>query len=198
MKIVEQSVELLWFTPEPEKMIELAGRTAYKSEDKITEDSAGEFCGRMKKSGHHSVLEHASASIRITCDRGISHEIVRHRIASYTQESTRYCSYNKEKFGGELTFVRPPFLEGESLKTWAFACQRAEGTYMELLSQSITPQIARSILPTCLKTEIVMTCNLREWIHFIKLRGSKAAHPQIRVIANLILEELKVIAPSIF
>lgn len=198
MKTVEQSVELLWVTPEPEKQIERAGRTCYKSEDKITENSAGDFCGRMKESGHHAMIEHASASFRIVTDRGISHEIVRHRIASYAQESTRYCNYSKKKFGDELTFVRPPGLEGKSLLAWAFACQRAEGTYMELLSQSITPQIARSILPTCLKTEIVMTCNFREWMYFIKLRGSKAAHPQIRVIANLISEELKAIAPSIF
>ena len=198
MKIVKQSVELLWVTPEPEKQIEHAGRTCYKSEDKITESSAGEFCGRMKKSGHHAMLEHAVASFRVVTDRGISHEIVRHRIASYAQESTRYCNYSKDKFDNECSFVEPPMDTFDQKLWWDHACKKAERYYFDLLEMGCTPQIARSVLPTCLKTEIIMTCNLREWMHFTKLRGSKAAHPQIRIIANKILEKLKVVAPSIF
>jgi len=198
MKIIKQSVELLWITPEPEKKIECAGRTCYKSEDKITEKSASEFCGRMKKNGHYPMLEHASASFRIVTDRGISHEIVRHRIASYAQESTRYCNYSKDKFSNECSFIEPPNLTGFQRVHWQIACKIAERNYFNLLESGCTPQIARSVLPTCLKTEIVMTCNLREWMYFIQLRGSKAAHPQIRVIANSIEAELKTVTPSIF
>ena len=198
MKVVNPSIELLWITPEPEKQIEIAGRTCYKSEDKITPDSSRDFCRKMIKSGHHAMIEHASASFRITCDRGISHEIVRHRIASYAQESTRYCNYSKDKFGSELTFIRPPFLEGKTLKSWAFSCQRAEGTYMELLSQGLSPQIARSVLPNSLKTEVVMTANFREWRHFISLRGTLAAHPQIRPLSLEIWKALFAQAPSLF
>ena len=197
MKIVKQSVELLWITPQPEKQIEIAGRTCYKSGDRITEESAGEFCRRMVISGHHAMIEHASASFRIITDRGISHEIVRHRIVSFAQESTRYCNYSADKFGGEITVVEPPGL-GENRWVWEAACEEAELYYMSLLRDGVSPQIARSVLPTCLKTELVMTANFREWLHFIDLRGSKAAHPQIRVIAHEISKILRVHAPSIF
>ena len=198
MKIIEQSVELLWHTPEPEKQIEIAGRTCYKSEDKINDTSAYFFCKRMVDSGHHAMIEHASASFKIVCDRGISHEIVRHRVASYAQESTRYCNYSKDKFNNECSFIEPPRLVGLNHHAWENACKFAENQYFLLLNRGVSAQIARSVLPTCLKTEIVMTCNLREWRHFITLRNSKAAHPQIKRIAEDILIELLKIAPSIF
>ena len=183
MKIVGPSVELLWITPEPEKQIEQSGRTCYKSEDRITEGSANEFCRKMVRSGHHAMLEHASASFRIVCDRGVSHEIVRHRIVSYAQESTRYCNYSKDKFDSVITVIEPPGLTGITYETWRLSCIDAEENYFILLDEGISPQIARSVLPTCLKTEIIMTANFREWRHFIKLRAAKAAHPQIRPIA---------------
>lgn len=201
MKIVQPSVELLWITPEPEKQIELAGRTCYKSEDKITDDSAAEFCRKMVKSGHHAMIEHACASFRIITDRGITHEIVRHRLASYAQESTRYCNYSGDKFGGELSFIEPSGLEKGSCKrgSWILACKAAEEYYLDMVNRhGIAPQIARSVLPNCLKTEIVMTANFREWRHFIFLRGSKAAHPQIRPIARDIWLVLQSKAPSVF
>ncbi len=198
MKIAQQSIKLLWITSNPEQQIEAAARTCYKSEDKITNDSAYEFCNKLKNSGHHAMLEHAVASYRIITDRGISHEIVRHRIASYAQESTRYCNYSKNKFGTECTFIKPPTLTPEQLVLWKSACCEAEIHYRKLITSGASPQIARSVLPNCLKTEIVMMANLREWMHFITLRGSKAAHPQIQAIAYAIWEDLYSYAPSIF
>lgn len=198
MKIVKPSVEMLWISPCPERAVETAGRTCYKSEDKITDDSARDFARRMRDSGHHAMIEHAAASFRIVTDRGITHEIVRHRLASYAQESTRYCNYSKEKFGNNCSFIMPTGLDSNQMNVWAKACERAEIAYFNMLEHGCSPQIARSVLPNCLKTEIVMMANLREWRHFIKLRGSKAAHPQIRPIAYAIWKELMQCAPSLF
>ena len=203
MKIVKQSVELLWITPQSEKQIEIAGRTCYKSEDRIAKDSAGEFCRKMVDNGHHAMIEHASASFRIITDRGVSHEIVRHRITSYAQESTRYCNYSAYKFGGEITVILPPGPSDEDgyrawFGDWFESCRSAERNYFAMLKAGCSPQIARSVLPTCLKTEIVMTANFREWRHFITLRRAKAAHPQIREIAEYVLSVLKIQAPNVF
>lgn len=198
MRIVNPKVEVLWFTPVPEGQIELAGRTCYKSEGKITLESSGAFCRKMRDSGHHAMIEHASASFRIVTDRGISHEIVRHRIASYAQESTRYCNYSKDKFSKECSFIQPPGLDSWQLNIFTNHCIQAENDYFEMLRLGCSAQIARSVLPNCLKTEIIMTANFREWRHFIQLRGSKAAHPQIRPIAHNICEMLNGISPNIF
>ena len=192
-------MELVWSTPNPEQVIEAAGRTCYKSEDKITPDSAGRFVKMIAKNGHESVIEHASASFRIITDRGISHEIVRHRVAtSYSQESTRYVCYGKEKFGKEITVIEPPNLDETQRLLWHVACQEAELSYLKMLDAGATPQITRSVLPTCLKTELVMTTNFRAWKHFIALRTSQAAHPQIREIALEIEKILTQLAPNVF
>ena len=198
MNIVKQSVELLWHTPGMEYQIEVAGRTCYKSEDKINNESSGKFAEQMRKRGHHAMLEHAVASFRIITDRGISHEIVRHRLASYAQESTRYCNYSGDKFGKECTFIQPLGIYGFVLSQWLQACQESENRYFRMIELGASPQIARSVLPNSLKTEIVMTANLREWRHFIKLRSSKAAHPQIIPIAMDIRAALMREAPSVF
>lgn len=198
MKIVSPSVTLLWITPEPEFQIETAGRTCYKSEDKITEDSAQQFSRKMRKAGHHAMIEHAVASFRIITDRGITHEVVRHRLASYAQESTRYCNYSANKFGNECSFIEPPGLTSEQKLEWESACITAEQHYFKMLESGCSPQIARSVLPNCLKTEIVMMANLREWRHFISIRATKAAHPQIRPIANKVWKILMELAPSVF
>lgn len=198
MKIVEPSVELVWCTPNPLEVIELAGRTAYKSEDKITIGSALTFVMKIITLGHHSVLEHASMSWKITCDRGVSHEIVRHRLASYTQESTRYCNYSRDKFDSGICVIKPPGLNHSTYAEWLRTVSKCEETYLELIASGVTPQIARSILPNCLKTEIVMTANFREWRHFFKLRTGKAAHPQMQEIANMILNKSKQLIPSVF
>ena len=198
MKIAEPSVELLWITPNAEQTMEAAGRTCYKSEDKITPDSAAKFIQALRKSGHHAMLEHAVASFRIVTDRGITHEIVRHRLASYAQESTRYCNYSKDKFDNECSFIQPPAISTSGKAYWKHACERAEELYFGMIAVGESPQIARSVLPNCLKTEIVMMANLREWRHFIKLRGASDAHPQIRPIAYTIWQELMQHAPNMF
>ena len=198
MKIVKPTVEMLWITPDPERQVESAGRTCYKSENKITDDSARDFSRRMRASGHHAMIEHGVASFRIVTDRGITHEIVRHRLASYAQESTRYCNYSQDKFEKQCSFIEPPGLDGMQQAAWHHACEAFEQAYFNMLDLGCSPQIARSVLPNCLKTEIVMMANLREWRHFIKLRGSKAAHPQIRPIAYAIWKELMQHAPSLF
>lgn len=198
MKIIAPSVSLVWITPDPEFQIEAAGRTCYKSEDKITEYSAQQFSKKMREAGHHAMIEHAVASFRIITDRGITHEIVRHRLASYAQESTRYCNYSSDKFGNECTFIEPPGLTNEQRREWEYACIAAEQHYFKMLKNGCTPQIARAVLPNCLKTEIVMMSNFREWRHFISLRGTNAAHPQIRPIAYAIWEILMKHAPGVF
>jgi thymidylate synthase (FAD) len=189
---------LEWITDEPEQQIERAGRTCYKSEDKITKESAGNFTRKLRKLGHEAMLEHASASFRIICNRAVSHEIVRHRIASYAQESTRYCNYSQDKFDSHCTFIKPYGLTKLQTLRWEQHCKLTEELYFTLIDSGVKPQTARDVLPNCLKTEIVMTCNLREWRHFIKLRSSKAAHPQIQEIANEIWKILMEHAPNVF
>ena len=180
--------------------LERCGRVCYKSEDKITEGSAEKFIGMILKSGHESVLEHEKLTVKFVCDRGVTHEIVRHRIASYSQESTRYCNYSKDKFGNELTFIRPCFWadDSEEYAVWKQAMEEIEKTYVKLISLGAKPEEARSILPNSLKTEIVCTMNLREWRHFFKLRTAERAHPQIREISVALLDELKKRIPVIF
>ena len=180
--------------------LERCGRVCYKSEDKITEGSAEKFIGMILRSGHESVLEHEKLTVKFICDRGVTHEIVRHRIASYSQESTRYCNYSKDKFGNELTFIRPCFWadDSEEYAVWKQAMEEIEKSYVKLISLGAKPEEARSILPNSLKTEIVCTMNLREWRHFFRLRTAERAHPQIREISVALLDELKNRIPVIF
>ena len=182
------------------KKLERIGRTCYKSEGNIKEDSAEKFVKNIMNRNHMSVIEHESISVRIICDRGVTHEIVRHRIASYSQESTRYCNYSNDKFGNELTFIKPCFFDegSEGYEIWKKSMQNIENEYMELIEVGAKPQEARSILPNSIKTELVMTMNLREWRHFFLLRCDKAAHPQMRQVANLILDTFKKEVPVIF
>lgn len=206
MKIIKPSVEIL--TPfnadhngmDILKNIERAGRVCYKSEDKITDDSCVEFIRKIIARGHEAVLEHESITVKFIVDRGVSHEIVRHRLASYCQESTRYCNYSKDGFGNEITVIEPCFLEEDSncYTFWKQGCEYAEKTYFDLLLSGCMPQEARSVLPNSLKTEVVMTANLREWRHFLNLRCSKAAHPQMREVAIDLLHQLRVQIPVVF
>lgn len=195
------------------KRIEAAGRTCYKSEDRITGDSAKTFCKAILGRNHVSVIEHESVSVRIVCDRGVTHEIVRHRLASYSQESTRYVNYEKKG----AAFVIPPWVQLDPCEvtdvddevrtlvalnrradaTWLLAMHGAEVSYNELLNDGWKPEQARSVLPNSLKTEIVMTANLREWRHFFDLRTAKAAHPQMREIVVPLLKEFKRLIPII-
>lgn len=182
------------------KNIEKFGRVCYKSESRITENSANSFVQRIIKRGHESVIEYEKITVKIICDRGVSHVIVRHRIASYSQESTRYCNYTDDKFGKELTFIRPCFWEQNSKKynIWYKQMESVEKNYFSLIDLGSTPEQARSILPNSLKTEIVITMNLREWRHFFKLRTSLKAHPQMREISLPLLNEMSNYLPMIF
>ena len=205
MKIIEPSFEFV--TPMsmiPGKVVmkrlEKIGRVCYKSEDKITDYSYEKFLRGIIKRGHESVLEHCSITVKFVCDRGVTHEIVRHRIGAYSQESTRYCNYLGDKFGMSITVIKPLFWDEESYsyKAWYDACQFAEDAYFELLRSGASPQEARSVLPNSLKTEIVVTYNIREWRHFFKLRCSKAAHPQMREVAIMALKEFYKYMPTLF
>jgi thymidylate synthase (FAD) len=151
------------------------------------------------KRGHESVIEHEKITVLFIIDRGVSHEIVRHRIASYSQESTRYCNYSKDRFGNEITVIEPYFFVGnEAYKEWENACLYAEKCYLSLLANGRSPQEARSVLPNSLKTELVVTYNLREWRHFFKLRCSSNAHPQMRQVVIPLLLFLKGRLPIFF
>lgn len=202
MKIIKPSVEILDEVNGDDilKKIEKIGRVCYKSEDKITNESSRKFIGNIMKRGHESVIEHEKVSVRFTCDRGVSHEIVRHRIASYSQESTRYCNYSRDAFGKEITVIKPLFWEenSEEYKLWYKAMQHSEQAYQTLIQLGASPQEARSVLPNSLKTEIVVTMNLREWRHFFKLRTALNAHPQMREIACIALDKMKQEIPIIF
>jgi thymidylate synthase (FAD) len=202
MKIIEPTfiIESSINRGEILRHIEKAGRTAYKSEDKITEDSSSKFVEMIMNREHLSVIEHSFITVRIICDRGISHEIVRHRLASYTQESTRFCNYTKGKFGHEITVIKPCFWnkDSEEYRVWSETIKYIENSYNKLISMGVKPQEARSILPNSLKTEIVITMNLREWLHFFKLRTSMNAHPQMREITIPLLKEFQKKLPEVF
>lgn len=206
MRTVEAHVE---FINPPEyavvlDTIERVGRTCYKSEDKITEFSAEGFVRGLIKRGHEAMIEHGSVTLCFINDRGVSHEEVRHRIASYGQESTRYCNYSKEKFDGEVTYIDiergmeldatvsrlPRDIKLAIIREWIQACLDAEEHYMTMLKLGATPQIARSVLNSSTKTEICITMNFREWRHFIRLRNDPTAHPQMREVAQQALDML--------
>ncbi len=178
------------------KNLERYGRICYKSEDKITPESAAEFVRGILKSGHESVIEHEKITVRIICDRGVTHEIVRHRLASYSQESTRYCNYKSRG----IQVIEPFFFVGDKAKyqVWKKTMEACEMGYNKLIELGATPQEARSVLPNSLKTELVITYNLREWRHFFKLRCSKRAHPQMREIVIPLLKEFKKRIPILF
>lgn len=261
MKLINSKVEILIQgsgIEEIYKQIELAGRTCYKSEDKITPTSAKEFTDRMIKSGHGAMLEHGTIyltiaktaanigdpifyvrnkyskvneddlfyyittnmrvlvennrlndlqyqveptrfhekriTVKFTCDRGVSHQFVRHRVFSFAQESTRYCNYSKDKFNNELTFIQPSWsLAPNSTKDhtgeeFILMLEAIENSYLYLIENGWKPQQARQVLPNALKTELVMTGFESDWIHFFELRCSKAAHPDAQKLANELKE----------
>ena len=199
MKIVKPEVKLIWVTPNPAQVIEMGARVCYKSEDKYDPNRTSEFLERIVKQNHHeSVVEHAAACFDIITDRGVLAEITRHRLASFSVESTRYCNYTKDRHGNEISIVEPPGLSVPEQLIWMNAMEAAETAYFQLIRAKVPPQIARSVLPTCLKTEIRMTANFREWLHIINLRTAKGAHPQIREIALQIQVALQKECPEIF
>jgi thymidylate synthase (FAD) len=214
MKIVEQSYSILSpsavhsgdyvadaFIREA-KLIELAGRTAYKSEDKITAYSYDKFISNIIKRGHEAVVEFGSMTVRFVTDRGVSHELVRHRMCSFVQESTRYCNYDHDKFGRELTVVKPSAWDSWSDSQqdwWKGSLEYAELNYLEMVQDDMPPQEARAVLPNSLKTEIAIRANFREWRHIFALRAiSKAAHPDMRALMTPLYEECRSLLPCVF
>lgn len=205
MKVIKPSVEIMTTVDRSilYKQIERAARTCYKSEDKITDDSAVKMVKALKDRQHTAMLEHAFVTVKFICDRGVSHEIVRHRPASYAQESTRYCNYTKDGFGNEITVIDPLFFKEGTPEhvIWYMSCLESEKAYHALIHMGATPQQARSVLPNSLKTEIVITMNLREWLHFFDLRvvgTTGAPHPQMKEVAFLALEKFAEAMPEVF
>ena len=182
------------------RRIERAGRLCYKSEGKAAPGTAAKFVANLIKRGHESVIEHEKLSVLLICDRGVSHEIVRHRLASYSQESTRYCNYSGENFGKEISFIKPCFWnEGDTAyELWKNAMSQCERAYFAMIDSGAKPEQARAVLPNSLKTELVATMNMRAWRHFLKLRTDAASHPQMRELAGLILHEFRARIPVLF
>lgn len=232
MKIIDPSFEILSRPPREEalQLIERAGRTCYKSEDRITPDSASEFVRRIVHSGHHSVIEHVAATVKFICDRGVSHELVRHRLASFSQESTRYCNYKDT----EITFIKPgrynflpcgsytcwyntyrewfvssnrtqesicqylPQNVNDDVFIWLHTMSECETSYKQLIEKGCRPEEARDVLPNSLKTEIVMTANIREWRHVFNQRCAAAAHPEMQRIMIPLREDFQEWLPEVF
>lgn len=212
MKFIEQSFEILtpnYSREEVLKQIELAARTCYKSENRICEGSASKLVSKLVQLGHEAMLEHGpSLSVRFITDRGVTHELVRHRVASFAQESTRYV-----KYGEDMEFIVPVWLPAQDkeilisgkyeflsypVSAFVMAIKLASLSYTELMKAGLKAQEARAVLPNSLKTEIVVTANLREWKHIFELRCSKAAHPQIRDLMLPLLKYMSEILPEIF
>ena len=202
MQVIKPSIEIIDMENYETivKKIERIGRVCYKSEGKITEDSAEKFIKGLLTRQHESVIEHENVTVRLICDRGVTHEIVRHRIASYSQESTRYCNYSGDKFDNQITVIELASgfeydltKENDKAKydVWCQAMESAEKAYFRMLELGATPQEARSVLPNSLKTEIVVTINLRSWRNFFRLRVYSHAHPQMREVATMVYEEFK-------
>lgn len=224
MNIIKPTTEIL--TPIDDKYIlkflEPIARTCYKSNDKITEDSAEKMIQNLLKRGHEAMIEFYDIVVLFTCDRGVSHEIVRHRLASYAQESTRYCNYSKDKFDRGITYIKiDDIFELEVGKTlshptngttkliteedvlhwynvWYEAMENAEKYYLELTNSYCPAQLARSVLPNSTKTEINVKFNLRQWRHFFSLRCAAPAHPQMRQLTIPLLHEFQEKIPIIF
>jgi thymidylate synthase (FAD) len=197
MEKVEPQAFFIWSTEKPLQTIEIIGRTCYKSEDKITPTSAEAFVKMILNGGHYAMIEHACASFKLICDRGVSHALVRHRLFSFAQESTQYCNYGKNK---QMKFIHPILLldDPAGTKVWENLCAHAEQAYLELIALGHKPETARSVLPTSVKTELVLTSNFRNWLHLFSLRLDPKEQRQIQDCAEKIYSQLRVIVPEIF
>lgn len=211
MKIIDAGYEIMFIDlndPQVVKdiynRIETIGRVCYKSE--ASKDGSEEFIKRLIKRGHEAILEHVSLTVKFTVDRGVTHEMVRHRLASYAEESTRFCNYGKDKFGNEITVIKPIFLKDKpeddrEYRHWYCTCKLAEFSYLGMLDEGATAQEARSVLPNSLKADLVMTANIREWRHFLKLRAAGTTgkpHPQMLEVTVPLLNELRMKLPALF
>ena len=187
MKIIKQSHEVL--QAPGFSLVELAGRTCYKSEDKIIAAEEGKsFASRMWKSGHHAMIEFAHMTVKFITDRGVTYELVRHRLCSFAQESTRYCNYE-----GGVTFIEPSTYSKWSpvaQSRWCEAMNTAENAYQTLVHDGLSPQQARAVLPNSTKTEIIVKANMREWMHIFDLRTSPKAHPDMVALMTPLYNEV--------
>lgn len=201
MKYVGTSYEILTpITGDELKTIETAARTCYKSEDKIGEGSAEKMVVNLIRYGHEAMLEHGYLTVKFVVDRALSHELVRHRLASFAQESQRYCNYSKDKFDNEVTFIKPFWMDEncEGFYDWQYLCKQAEEVYFAMLGYGYSPQLARMVLPNCTKTEVVITANYREWRHILKLRTAADAHPEMIELMQSLLKDLQDKIPILF
>jgi len=204
MKIIKPYIkEIMFYLPENgdsiNKEIEKVARTCYQSHDHTRDGSDNTMVRNLRDKGHHAMLEFGGdARVTIVADRGLTHELVRHRIASFAQESTRYCNYNKGKFSSEITVIEQPDMTDEQYKIWEHAMFRAEDGYLNLIAAGVKAQIARSVLPIGVKSEINIKASMREWRHIFKMRCAKAAHPIIRGIMLEALEQFSNKIPVLF
>lgn len=176
-----------------------SARVCYRSTSSGQENDSS-LLRRCVENGHWTPIEHSLVKIRFICDRGISHEFVRHRLASFNQESTRYCNYSKDKFGKEITVIKPNDIQQDSMPYWVWRrqCESAERAYIKELELGVKPETARAVLPTCLATTLDVSANLREWHHILDLRTSWPAHPDIRLMLFGPLQILAQDYPEIF
>ncbi len=196
MRLIKPSYEILECPTDALLKIERAARICYKSEDLITAGSAEKLVRSLIKREHGAMLEFGGwLAVRFVSNRGFTHEMVRHRLCSFAQESTRYCNYSKGKFGGELTFCEPLFGVGCLTAT---AWEQAEAHYLRMLSRGTKPEVAREVLPIGLKAEIVVGANTREWMHIFGQRCSPKAHPRMRELMLPLLAELQWRIPVLF
>ena len=204
VKVIQQSYEILTDLSDSTKIlkdIERVGRVCYKSESNITQDSYIKFCKMLRDRGHEAMIEHSQLSVKFIVNRAIANEIVRHRLFSFAQASTRYINYSKDKFGNEIKVIEPEELlpsNSSVYQFWYNSCKNAEDAYMALLYDNVKPEIARDVLPLSTATEIVVTGNIREWRHFFKLRCDSKAHPQLVSISRKLLNDLKLKIPVLF
>lgn len=201
MRVIEPGFEVMARPSREEacKLIERVGRVCYKSEDKITDDSCYEFVKMLVRRKHYAMLEHVSATVKWTVDRGTSHALVRHRIGAFAQESTIYCDYTAGKFGGEIAVIRPAELEtDDQVRAWELSVDEAEYAYKRLRELKLSPKIARAVLPTCTKTELVTTLNLRQWMHVLETRLDPMDHPLTRLVTEMVLRDFEEWLPEVF
>lgn len=202
VKIIEPSVEIL--TPlngkEILKHLEICARNCYKSEDKITDESAPKMIKKLIEMGHEAMIEHFSISLKLVTDTGVLKDLSRHRLVSFAVESTRYCMYAKDKFGNEISVMRPPVIKPGSREydIWLKCMQNIEQSYLQLASLGCKADVCRMLLPHSTKVEMIMTANLREWRHVLKLRTAAAAHPTVQEVMKMVLRHFKHTIPVVF
>lgn len=200
MRIVEPWVKVEKFDgKEIMRRIERACRTCYRSEDKITDESYKNLLKNCLNRGHESVLEHEKITVRIYNDIGSYKDLTRHRFASFSVESTRYCSYDKDKYGNEIAFINPVYIEDKEMyETWRETMQMIENNYIKMKQLGAANDMCRELLPHSTAAEYTMTANIREWKHILGLRTTKHVHPAIRQVLIPLLKYFKEEMPEIF